>query len=96
MNQQPSNFDSNESTNGFKLPQAETTNQDDGENISAESVLVRKRQLRRIILILTGIGISLGLVLSVGVIILLNKLGLTKKPYELKQQKQTPIEQIRY
>lgn len=96
MNQQPSNFNSDESTNGFKLPQAETNNQDDGENISVESVLVRKRQLRRIVLILTGIGISLGLVLSVGVIILLNKLGLTKKPYELKQQKQKPIEQIRY
>ena len=43
-----------------------------------------------------GIRVSLGLLLSVVVIILLNKLGLTKKPYELKQQQNQQLEEIRY
>ncbi len=96
MNQQPNNFDFDESNNGFKLPQVETNTNRDNEGISTESLLARKKQLQRLVLILMGIGLGVGLVLSIGVIILLNKLGLTKKPYELQQQKQQPVEQIRY
>ena len=98
VNQQPNNFDFDESTNGFKLPQTETNVHEDHENISAESILARKKQLQRLLIILMGIGVSLGLILSVGIIILLNKLGLTKKPYELKQQQQQqqPLEEIHY
>ena len=97
MNQQPpDNFNFDESNNGFKLPQVETTDHDDYEGISTESIIARKKQLQRLLLILMGIGLSAGLVLSVGVVILLNKLGLTKKPHELQQQQPPPVEQIRY
>lgn len=96
MNQQPNNFDFDESANGFKFPQPETDVHEDNENISAESLLARKKQLKRLLIILMGIGVSLGLLLSVVVIILLNKLGLTKKPYELKQQQNQQLEEIRY
>lgn len=98
MNQPPHNFDFDESTNGngSQLPQAETSDHQNNENISAESLQARKKQLKRLLLILIGIGTSVGLILSIGMVILLNKLGLTKKPDELKQQKQQPIEQIRY
>lgn len=96
VNQQPNNFDFDESANGFKFPQPETDVHEDNENISAESLLARKKQLKRLLIILMGIGVSLGLLLSVVVIILLNKLGLTKKPYELKQQQNQQLEEIRY
>ncbi len=94
MNQQPNNFDFDESSNGFKLPQPETNIHEDNENISAESLLARKKQLKRFLIILMSIGVSLGLLLSVVVIIVLNKLGLNKKPYELNQQQQ--LEEIHY
>lgn len=98
MNQPPSNFDFDESTNGndFQLPQAETDNDRDDLGISPESLIARKQQLKRLLIILVGIGVSVGLILSVGVVILLNKLGLTKKPHELEQQQPQSIEQIYY
>ena len=96
MNQQPNNFNFDESKNGFKLPQVETTSHDNNEGISTERIIARKKQLKRLVLILMGIGLSVGLVLSMGMVILLNKLGLTKKPYELQQQQKPSVEQIRY
>ena len=96
MNQQPNNFDFDESNNGFKVPQVETTIHQNNEGISTESLLARKKQLKRLVMMLMGIGLIMGLLLSVGVVILLNKLGLTKKPSDLQQQKQQPVEQIRY
>ena len=98
MNQPPHNFDFDESANGngFQLSQDETNNHENSENISPESLLARKKQLKLLLIILIGIGLSVGLLLSVGMVILLNKLGLTKKPYELQQQKQQPIEEIHY
>ncbi|MGK7951766.1 MAG: hypothetical protein AB4368_24000 [Xenococcaceae cyanobacterium] len=98
MNQPPHNFDFDESANGngFQLSQAETNNHENSENISPESLLARKKQLKRLLIILIGLGLSVGLLLSVGMVILLNKLGLTKKPHELQQQKQQPIEEIHY
>ena len=96
MNKQPNNFDFDESNNGFKLPQADNIIDRNNEHLSTESIIARKKQLKRLVMILMGIGLILGLGLSTGVVILLNKLGLTKKPHELKQQKQEPVEQIRY
>lgn len=98
MNQPPHNFDFDESANGngFQLSQDETNNHENSENISPERLLARKKQLKRLLIILIGLGLSVGLLLSVGMVILLNKLGLTKKPHELQQQKQQPIEEIHY
>ena len=96
MNKQPNNFNFDESNNGFKLPQAENTSHSDDEYISTESLIARKKQLKRLVMILIGIGLILGLGLSVGVVSLLNKFGLLEKPYEIKQKKEQPIEQIRY
>lgn len=94
MNKQPNDFNFDESHNDFKLPQAENTSHRDNEHISTESVIAHKKQLKRLLTILIGMGLILGLVLSVGLVALLNKLGLTKKPYQLKQQKEQPVEQI--
>lgn len=94
MNQQPNNFNFDESNNGFQLSQPETIRHNENENISTENVLARKKQLKRLLIILMGVGLSLGLVLSIGVIILLDKLGLTKKP-DRPQQLQPPIEEIK-
>ena len=96
MNQPPHNFDFDESTNsdGFQLPRAETTNQEESQNISPENLLARKKQLKRLLIILIGVGLSVGLILSIGMVILLNKLGLTKKPHELQQQTQPSLEEI--
>lgn len=98
MNQPPHNFDFDESSNGngFQLSRAETTNQEESQNISPESLLARKKQLKLLLIILIGIGLSVGLLLSVGMVILLDKLGLTKKPHEFQQQKQPSVEEIHY
>lgn len=94
MNQQPNNFDFDESNNGFKLPQSTIRSNENDENIPLENIRARKKQLGKLLLILMGIGLSLGLLLSAGLIILLNKLGLNKKPFQLEQKKQQQIEQI--
>lgn len=61
-------------------------------NLSAENVAVRKKQLESIFIKLIAFGLALGTVLGVGAYYLLHKLGLTKKPYQIEQEK---IEQER-
>lgn len=70
-------------------------------NISAESVAVRKKQLENILIKLIVFGLALGTVLGLGAYYLLHKFGLTKKPYQLEQERieqereqSTPIKKI--
>lgn len=56
-------------------------------NLSAKNVATRKKQLEKIFIKLIAFGLSIGAILGVGTYYLLNKLGLTKKPYQIKQEK---------
>ncbi|MGB5634305.1 MAG: hypothetical protein WBM86_16205 [Waterburya sp.] len=71
-------------------------------HISPESLAVRKKQLESIFIKLIAMGLALGAVLGGGAYYLLHKLGLTKKPYQLEQEKiepekqpQTPVPEIK-
>lgn len=65
-------------------------------SLDPESIKIRKNQLERLFIKLIVIGLSLGLVLGIGVYFALEKLGLSKKPYDIKreQQQPSPTEQI--
>ncbi|MEO1693338.1 MAG: hypothetical protein AAFR63_17700 [Cyanobacteria bacterium J06631_6] len=72
-------------------------------NISAESVSVRKKQLESIFTKLIIFGLTLGTVLGLGAYYLLHRFGLTKKPYQLEQERierekqpATPVEKINH
>jgi hypothetical protein len=56
-------------------------------NLSIESVAVRKKQLEGIFLKLIILGLALGTILGISAYYLLHKFGLTKKPYQLEQEK---------
>lgn len=56
-------------------------------NISTESVAVRKKQLESIFIKLIVFGLAVGAVLGIGAYYLLHKFGMTKKPYQLEQEK---------
>ena len=71
-------------------PQQNLDNVD--ENVSPESVAVRKKQLEGIFSKLIIFGLTLGTVLGLTAYYLLNRFGLTKKPYQLEQER---IEQER-
>lgn len=71
--------------------------------LSIESVTVRKKQLEGIFLKLIILGLTLGTILGISAYYLLHKFGLTKKPYQLEQEKiereqkvnpDTPVNQI--
>ena len=84
MYQPEDNFDRDLSKNSNS-----NKNTDDIDaNLSPKNVAVRKKQLEKIFIKLIAIGLALGAVLGVGTYFLLNKLGLTKKPYQIEQEKQ--------
>ena len=56
-------------------------------NVSPESVAVRKKQLEGIFSKLIIFGLTLGTVLGLTAYYLLNRFGLTKKPYQLEQER---------
>jgi hypothetical protein len=56
-------------------------------DLSSESVAVRKKQLESIFFKLIIFGLAFGTVLGIGAYYLLHKFGLTKKPYQLEQEK---------
>ena len=60
---------------------------DTNTNVSAESVAVRKKQLEGIFTKLIIFGLTLGTVLGLTAYYLLNRFGLTKKPYQLEQER---------
>jgi len=71
-------------------------------NLSNENVAARKKQIESIFIKLIVIGLAFGTVLGVGAYYLLHKFGLTKKPYQIEQEKieqekqpQTPVQKIK-
>ena len=56
-------------------------------NVSSESVAVRKKQLESIFTKLIIFGLTLGTILGLTAYYLLNRFGLTKKPYQLEQER---------
>ena len=56
-------------------------------NVSAESVAVRKKQLEGIFSKLIIFGLTLGTILGLSAYYLLKRFGMTKKPYQLEQER---------
>lgn len=69
-------------------------------NISTKNVAARKQQIESVFIKLIAIGLTLGTVLGIGGVYLLNKLGLTKKPQQIEQERiqpeqpQDPVDQV--
>lgn len=66
-------------------------------NLSAKNVAARKKQIESVFIKLIAVGLAFGTVLGVGAYYLLNRLGLTKKPYQLEEkieQEQQPNNSI--
>lgn len=70
-------------------------------NVSSKDIAERKKQIGKVFIKLIAFGLIFGAILSVGAYYLLNKFGLTKKPYEIErerieQQERSPsLEEIR-
>jgi hypothetical protein len=58
------------------------------ENLSVKNVAVHQQQLQRLFFWLMGIGLGLGVILSIIVVFAINKFGLAQKPYERDNQPQ--------
>lgn len=90
MNLLPNNFNDNFADN--KLP--------DSPDLMASFTFYEKeaakKKLRRLFLILLIIGLSLGVVVSVGVVQVLNKLGLTEKTNDSGKTFIEPIRPQKY
>jgi hypothetical protein len=90
MNEVPEDFQSNSLSN--------LTNHqlkaDGSDNFSSPNLIQTQKKLQRIILVLLSIGLVMGALLSVGVVIVMNKLGMKEVPkmkildrHEIPQQK---------
>ena len=56
-------------------------------NVSPRKVAAHKNQIEKVFIKLIAFGLIFGAILSVGAYFLLNKLGLTKKPYEIERER---------
>ena len=56
-------------------------------NVSPRKVAAHKNQIEKVFIKLIASGLIFGAILSVGAYFLLNKLGLTKKPYEIERER---------
>ena len=56
-------------------------------NVSPRKVAAHKNQIEKVFVKLIVFGLIFGAILSVGAYFILNKLGLTKKPYEIEREK---------
>ncbi|HEY9767742.1 MAG TPA: hypothetical protein V6C71_04435 [Coleofasciculaceae cyanobacterium] len=62
-------------------------------NISTKNVAARKKQIESVFIKLIAVGLTVGTVLGIGGVYLLNKLGLTKKPDQIEQKRIEPEQQ---
>ena len=93
MFQPPDDFDSISrpfSNRGNKEQKLETLSPEELENISPEDLAQRKHELGKILLWLMGFGLGLGIIVAIIIGIAMTKLGLTKRPHELKQERIKP------
>ena len=59
----------------------------DNANVSSQNVAARKKGIESLFFKLIVTGLAVGAILSVGAYFLLNKLGLTKSPQQLEQER---------
>jgi hypothetical protein len=88
MYQPEDDFNFEESLKRLENAQSDRDNYQENEGVSSENVKIRQQQIEKIFLKLIAFGLGIGLILGLVVFILLNKLGLSKKPYEIEQEKQ--------
>lgn len=101
MFQPPDDFDSIShpfGNRGNKERKLDDLSPEELENINPEELAYRKKELSKILLWLAVFGLGLGVIVTIIVVIALNKLGLTKRPHELEpkpvKQRQEKVEQI--
>ncbi|MGK7898779.1 MAG: hypothetical protein AB4372_35485 [Xenococcus sp. (in: cyanobacteria)] len=101
MFQPPDDFDSISnpfSNRGNKERKPDGFSPEELEDVNPEDLAYRKKELSRILLWLMGFGLGLGIIVAIIIAIAMNKLGLTKRPHELKPQPvkspQEKVEQI--
>lgn len=88
MFQSEDDFPQDQSQNApNKAPESDLNLDNIDAGLSIESVAVRKKQLEGIFFKLIILGLALGTILGVSAYYLLHKFGLTKKPYQLEQEK---------
>lgn len=102
MFQPDDNFNEERSESTSKNYSEQNQNLDNIDaNLSPISIAVRKKQLEKIFTKLIIFGLTFGTILGIGAYYLLNKFGMTKKPYQLKQErierekKSSPFKEIR-
>ena len=90
MNEVPEDFQSN-NLSDFAKHQLKS---DESVDFSSPNLVQTQKKLQRILLVLLGIGLVMGALLSVGVVVVMNKLGMKEVPklkiidrYEIPQQK---------
>ncbi|AFZ37072.1 hypothetical protein Sta7437_3574 [Stanieria cyanosphaera PCC 7437] len=100
MNQSPNNFNFDDHGLNFSDLEGKAAKElQEIENLSPESrerLSIHKKQLERLIIYLAGFGFGVGLLLAIVLTIVLNKLGLTKKPNQLPPPESEKLEQIKY
>ncbi|WP_019507178.1 hypothetical protein [Pleurocapsa sp. PCC 7319] len=94
-----------ESDDNFNLDHSQDPNSDKNldnknldnidANLSAKNIATRKKQIESIFIKLIALGLAIGAILGIGTYYLLNKLGLTKKPYQIEQEKQQPEKSLK-
>lgn len=91
MFQPPDDFDTNPFTNrGKKQKKFNDFSPEELGDVNPEDLARRKNELSRILLWLGGFGLGLGIIVAIIVAIALTKLGLTKRPDELKPKPRKP------
>ncbi len=93
MFQPPDDFDSNPnpfSNRANKERKLDNLSPEELEDISPEELAYRKQELGRILMWLMGFGFGLGIIVAIIIVIAMTKLGLTKRPHELKQKPVKP------
>jgi hypothetical protein len=90
MSQFPEDFNGNNFSdvpgNGFKPSELEMEIDRDWDSNSRQNILETKKKLQHIFLILLGIGLAIGTLVSIGVVAVMNKLKLKEIPKPVERQ----------
>ena len=89
-----------ESDDNFNFDRSQDLNSDKNldnidANLSVKNIAIRKKQIEGVFIKLIALGLAIGAILGIGTYYLLNKLGLTKKPYQIEREKQQPEEPLK-